>query len=105
VSFTALREVSLQLNRLSQKHVTAQRRYMEVFRTNFHPKPVNKLELKFIYAPKQSVTVIELIFTKLKLSGRFFVKDSKFKFHENPRKGLEAEAMSQKDGRTNVVFT
>ena len=38
---------------------------------------------------------------KLKLSGRLFVKDSSFKFHENPRKGLDADAMSQKDGRTN----
>lgn len=52
------------------------------------------------------MAVIELIFTKLlKLSGRFFVKDSNLKFHENPRKGLDAEAMSQNGGRTNVVLT
>jgi hypothetical protein len=107
VSFTAVREVSLQLDRLSQNNVTAQRHYVKAFRTKCYPNQSINMDSRgknSITRPSKVWRTLSWFSWNVSFLDNFFKKDSNLKFHGNPRKDLDAETISQKDGRTNVVL-
>jgi hypothetical protein len=96
----------------SKTHISAQRHYVDIFRTEFHPslsRSVKSAGWNSFNLLSNVWEVTQPIFTKFALTAHLVVKDFYTEFDEIPTNDLVADAGSrvvrQADGLSDVVFT